>query len=1441
MGEDISFVLSFVREKSLEEAIEKVLGELRASADPVRNWKVLHLLLSSAGKSVKINTKDIVNTCLSHLKKQDNSAQARIICKILIIISEKAEKVDFENELEAFLEDLQLNIIRQSNTHQQHDECTIDYQTATTILSLTLPTFVKTGMLQNQTRLLEVFPAMIQSRNENSIVEALAFMLPAVIHYESLFETVCNSIQELFESEDGLDKLSNHPGLTALCSIGDILFSKNIQHAVLQETWFHRAIQRGLSNPAALNRKRSQYLLKRYVDATDANVNLFNDFILVMETLEEKQMHIINPVLTRMKSLEDRMLVKKESDSSWILCIYNRLLSHENIQVIKWGLHNLCQLNIESWPGIGHSDWLYDALLMGLNNMVFYVRDKACKLPQLGIDLGQFLQKCATLEIEREGFFIRLLGKMSVVPWNAVGLFHLVYAFASLPRSAILDGEALQIVLEFLRSALHTHHPLLRGAIQGLILEFVLNMTVVSQENLLWIALILATINPHECYIRTTPLYATLKAWINENFTPVQHGQLLDQLLSMHFEPSGDVRIPYSVDVTAVARFAVLLLDVETTDLEGMRQMQIRLEPLADCQTRLYADPRTLSQRMKLMVTLLDEVRSSNSTVVVRLVFPFTESVIHYCLDQIESAANYNSICESLSVLISIAKMDDLIGVIAASGKKLEMMARKLLDGCSALEKFKSISIFYLIARFNQPLVDQFIHEMISLKMHCRAPQRDDSALEYVTWGAFMSHYFSELWTLIKQRLAFIEPKLNPEELLNEAICAMDIAGVEAVKSIFSCLGHLLPQVCQSNPDLCLSSLKACWTVCFEYRRSDHFWDLMEQFAKIAFNNSLMEKPEIRPQLFGFLSELKSQGENILQLFNFSAERIIDIWTTTAFPSNDSYTIQFIVDLISFGLIHRRDEMIFFETCAFVRSLGERCPANIHLRSEDMADGKVRFQGLRFLLSLNKLNEQHMAMVESLVEALLKEDKTMSETKTRYFSSSHGHRVKHRLWLALIMLQDLLPLGHKQAAEIMEAALSGLVDDNPQPSVRFLQEWAVVRTIYHSPELEKVFWKTMDDAVEQRAGSMVSFLSIIGHETRCLADCERLATFASNALPHVIPWAMAQHFTPRLYATVILGIIWKVCESSKIDSLLERYSTTQQILRHAPDMPNTQRNLEKLSQDFYFSVFHPLSNFTLETLCFHLPRLSHLVCEEWLPAEWFDGVKSWIPCRNTNGQLADCQPAEWVARAAGGAPAFTQDDSVSPAMAVRNVQKKITPWKQMLPDVNSLVVSASRKKTTTNDLIVIASLVDRVPNLGGLCRTCEVLGVRDYVLSSLRITEEKDFVSLSVSAEKWINVLEIKPFQLVEYVKQLKLEGYTVVGAEQTASSKPLNNFTFPKKSALILGHEKEGIPVELIQHLDVCVEVPQEGIIRSMNVHVTGAIFIWEYARQQMELSHIR
>lgn len=89
---------------------------------------------------------------------------------------------------------------------------------------------------------------------------------------------------------------------------------------------------------------------------------------------------------------------------------------------------------------------------------------------------------------------------------------------------------------------------------------------------------------------------------------------------------------------------------------------------------------------------------------------------------------------------------------------------------------------------------------------------------------------------------------------------------------------------------------------------------------------------------------------------------------------------------------------------------------------------------------------------------------------------------------------------------------------------------------------------------------------------------------------------------------------------------------------------------------------------------------------------------------------------------------------------------------------------------------------------------------------------------------------------LLAWLRERKKEGYYVVGLEQTPSSVCLSNFTFPDRpTVLLLGKEKEGIPVEYLQAVDQCVEIPQLGIIRSLNVHVSGAIAIWEQTRQKI------
>jgi tRNA guanosine-2'-O-methyltransferase len=89
---------------------------------------------------------------------------------------------------------------------------------------------------------------------------------------------------------------------------------------------------------------------------------------------------------------------------------------------------------------------------------------------------------------------------------------------------------------------------------------------------------------------------------------------------------------------------------------------------------------------------------------------------------------------------------------------------------------------------------------------------------------------------------------------------------------------------------------------------------------------------------------------------------------------------------------------------------------------------------------------------------------------------------------------------------------------------------------------------------------------------------------------------------------------------------------------------------------------------------------------------------------------------------------------------------------------------------------------------------------------------------------------------LLSWLRDRKQNGYFIVGLEQTASSVSLCDFRFPDQPiVLLLGREKEGIPVEFLQVVDQCVEIPQLGICRSLNVHVSGAVAIWEQTRQRI------
>lgn len=177
-----------------------------------------------------------------------------------------------------------------------------------------------------------------------------------------------------------------------------------------------------------------------------------------------------------------------------------------------------------------------------------------------------------------------------------------------------------------------------------------------------------------------------------------------------------------------------------------------------------------------------------------------------------------------------------------------------------------------------------------------------------------------------------------------------------------------------------------------------------------------------------------------------------------------------------------------------------------------------------------------------------------------------------------------------------------------------------------------------------------------------------------------------------------------------------------------------------------------------------------------------------------------------------------------------SLQTKSGAWETVL-DIDQ---KRSNSMIKRSELIVVSSLVDKPPNLGGICRLCDVLGVGLLTVQDLRVKNHPQFKNVAVTADKWMPMEEVPIDEISKFMKEKKKEGYTLIGLEQTDKSIKLdNNFKFPSKSLILLGTEAHGIPGHLLNELDLCLEIKQHGVIRSMNIQTATAVIVHSYSAQ--------
>jgi tRNA G18 (ribose-2'-O)-methylase SpoU len=86
---------------------------------------------------------------------------------------------------------------------------------------------------------------------------------------------------------------------------------------------------------------------------------------------------------------------------------------------------------------------------------------------------------------------------------------------------------------------------------------------------------------------------------------------------------------------------------------------------------------------------------------------------------------------------------------------------------------------------------------------------------------------------------------------------------------------------------------------------------------------------------------------------------------------------------------------------------------------------------------------------------------------------------------------------------------------------------------------------------------------------------------------------------------------------------------------------------------------------------------------------------------------------------------------------------------------------------------------------------------------------------------------------LAPVLKELKRDGYRLVGLEQTTNSTSLYEYRFESRSALVIGNERLGLTEEELALVDDVVEIPVYGLPYAYNVHTATAMALYEYCKQ--------
>ena len=151
-------------------------------------------------------------------------------------------------------------------------------------------------------------------------------------------------------------------------------------------------------------------------------------------------------------------------------------------------------------------------------------------------------------------------------------------------------------------------------------------------------------------------------------------------------------------------------------------------------------------------------------------------------------------------------------------------------------------------------------------------------------------------------------------------------------------------------------------------------------------------------------------------------------------------------------------------------------------------------------------------------------------------------------------------------------------------------------------------------------------------------------------------------------------------------------------------------------------------------------------------------------------------------------------------------------------------------------IIMVLDNVRSALNVGSVFRSSDAFRVEKIILCGITAQPpHKEVLKTALGATESVQWEYFEDTK--EAVKHLKSEKVKVYAIEQASNSIDLREFIPSDRTAVIFGHEMDGVAQDVIDLCDGCIEIHQEGTKHSLNVSVCAGIVCWELHKKLTSL----